>query len=122
MSSSTDDEDIVQEVKITKITKHPKYVEGLAYFDIAVLIIEPIEFTVFVRPVCLPSSNNFNVDKYEGVSKIIKIVLSICPQLGIVPQDVDGNFLVIYITLEHCFIIFFSRVFSKSNRKGKGEQ
>jgi hypothetical protein len=77
LSSSTDDEDIVQEVRITKITKHPKYVEGLAYFDIAVLVIEPIEFTAYVRPVCLPSANNFSLDKYEGVSKNKKTVLYI---------------------------------------------
>jgi hypothetical protein len=71
LSSSTDDEDdFVQEVRISKITKHPNYVEGIAYFDIAVLEIEPIEYTGNVRPVCLPSSKNFREDKYEGVSKI----------------------------------------------------
>ncbi len=68
LSSNTDDEDIVQELRITRITKHPKYVEGVAYFDIAVLEIEPIEYTGYVRPVCMPSSKDFNVDKYEGVS------------------------------------------------------
>jgi hypothetical protein len=73
LSSSADDEDdFVQEVRITKITKHQKYVEGVAYFDIAVLIIEPIEYTGFVRPVCLPSSKDFMVDKYDGVSKVNK--------------------------------------------------
>ncbi len=73
LSSSADDEDdFVQEVRITKITKHPKYVEGVAYFDIAVLIIEPIEYTGHVRPVCLPSSKDFMVDKYDGVSKVNK--------------------------------------------------
>jgi hypothetical protein len=71
LSSSADDEDdFVQEVKITKITKHPKYVEGVAYFDIAVLIIEAIEYTGYVRPVCLPSSRDFRVDEYDRVSKI----------------------------------------------------
>ncbi len=71
LSSRADDEDdFVQEVRITKITKHPKYVEGVAYFDIAVLIIEPIEYTGYVRPVCLPSSKDFRVDEYDRVSKI----------------------------------------------------
>jgi hypothetical protein len=70
LSSNTDDKDIVQEVRITKITRHPKYVRGVAYFDIAVLETEPIEFTGYIRPVCLPSSKDFSVDKYEGVSKI----------------------------------------------------
>ena len=68
MSSNRDDENIVQEVRITKLTKHPNYVEGIAYFDIAVLEIEPIEYTGYVRPVCMPSSKDFSVDKYEGVS------------------------------------------------------
>jgi hypothetical protein len=68
LSSNIDDEDIVQELRITRITKHPKYVEGVAYFDIAVLETEPIEYTGYVRPVCLPSSKDFNEDKYEGVS------------------------------------------------------
>jgi hypothetical protein len=78
LSSSADDEDdFVQEVRITKITKHPKYVEGVAYFDIAVLVIEPIEYTGHVRPVCLPSSKNFRVDKYDGVSKKIPFYLSL---------------------------------------------
>ena len=73
MSSSADDEDdFVQEVRITKITKHPKYIEGVAYFDIAVLEIEAIEYTGFVRPVCLPSSKDFMVDKYDGESKVNK--------------------------------------------------
>ncbi len=71
LSSSADDEDdFVQEVTITKITKHPKYVEGVAYFDIAVLIIEAIEYTGYVRPVCLPTSKDFRVDEYDRVSKI----------------------------------------------------
>ena len=69
MSSNTDDEDIVQELRITRITKHPKYVEGVAYFDIAVLEIEPIEYTAHVRTICLPSSKDFAVNKYEGVRK-----------------------------------------------------
>jgi hypothetical protein len=71
LSSRADDEDdFVQEVRITKITKHPKYVEGVAYFDIAVLEIEAIEYAGYVRPVCLPSSKDFMVDKYDGVSKM----------------------------------------------------
>jgi hypothetical protein len=65
LSSNTDDADIVQELRITRIKKHPKYIEGVACFDIAVLEIEPIEYTGYVRPVCLPSSKDFNEDKYE---------------------------------------------------------
>jgi hypothetical protein len=70
LNSNEDDENFVEEVRITKITKHPKYVEGVAYFDIAVLEIELIQSTGYIRPVCLPSPNDFSMDKYEGVSKI----------------------------------------------------
>jgi hypothetical protein len=35
---STDrDDEFVQEVRVTKIVQHPKYVRGVAYFDVAVL-------------------------------------------------------------------------------------
>jgi hypothetical protein len=52
---------------ITKITQHPKYVQGVAYFDIAVLEIELVKFTANVRPICLPSSKGFRIDKFNHV-------------------------------------------------------
>ena len=73
MSSHLGDEDLVQEVKISKISKHPKYIHGVAYFDVAVLDVEPVEFTETVRPVCLRASRGFRVDRYEQVSKLEKV-------------------------------------------------
>ena len=72
--SSEQDDDDVQELKIVRIKKHPKYVQGVAYFDVAVLEIEPIEFTAYVRPVCLPNSKDFRVDKYDKVIALILLV------------------------------------------------
>ncbi len=85
MSSNQDDENIVQEQRITKITKHPNYVEGVAYFDIAVLEIEPIEYTAHVRTICLPSSKDFTVNKYEGVRQNHIDLLNIF-MLGVHPK------------------------------------
>jgi hypothetical protein len=69
LTTDTDDE-FVQEVKITKIAQHPAYVKGKAYFDIAVLETELVEITGNVRPICLPSSQDFRVDKYDQVKFI----------------------------------------------------
>ncbi len=54
-------------MKITKLTQHPEYVQGVAYYDIAVLETELVKFTGNVRPICLPSSQDFRVDKYNQV-------------------------------------------------------
>jgi hypothetical protein len=66
LTTDTDDE-FVQEVKITKITQHPQYVQGRAYFDIAVLETELVKFTENVRPICLPTSKGFRIDKFNEV-------------------------------------------------------
>jgi glycosylphosphatidylinositol transamidase (GPIT) subunit GPI8 len=76
LSSSLDDEDLVQELNITKITKHPNYKQGVAYFDVAVLEVDPVEFTGNVRPVCLPTSKDFKVDRYEPVTLVYYLFFS----------------------------------------------
>jgi len=77
LSSSLDDEDLVQELNITKITKHPNYKQGVAYFDVAVLEVDPVEFTGNVRPVCLPTSKNFKVDRYEQAILLLFVFFTI---------------------------------------------
>ena len=67
MSVFDGEDTIAQEVKVTRIAKHPEYKIGLAYFDVAVLEMEEIQFTEFVRPICLPDSKDFVEDRYEGV-------------------------------------------------------
>ena len=66
LKTSKDDE-FVQELKIKKISKHPKYIQGAAYFDVAVLEIELAKFSANVRQVCLPDSQTFSVDKFNQV-------------------------------------------------------
>ena len=45
-----EDYENVQEFDILQIAKHPKYKQGIAYFDIAVLTIKPATFTKYVNP------------------------------------------------------------------------
>ncbi len=60
--------------KITGVTIHPKYIDGQAYFDIALLDVDEIQFSPTVRPICLPNSKDFKIDKYDGVRKDIKAI------------------------------------------------
>ncbi len=48
---------------------HPKFSFPMAYHDVAVWeMSEPVSYTNFVRPICLPSSSNDDVDRYQGFS------------------------------------------------------
>jgi hypothetical protein len=58
-------------VKITKITQHPQYENGKAYYDIAVLETELVTFSGNIRSICLPSSKDFRVDKYNKVNHFL---------------------------------------------------
>ena len=45
---------------------HPKYRQGSAYFDIAVLEMDqPISITNYVRPICFNFQGDEDVDKYQ---------------------------------------------------------
>ncbi len=70
LTSKTDNEN-VQESSIKQIFKHPIYVLGIAYYDIAVLVITPVDFTIRVRPICLPKPSIFKLDQYEGDSSTL---------------------------------------------------
>ena len=70
LTTDTDDE-FVQEVKITKITQHPQYENGKAYYDIAVLETELVTFSGNVRPICMPSSKDFSADKFKKVNNFL---------------------------------------------------
>jgi len=67
LTSKTDDL-YVQEYGINQIYKHPHFVKGIAYNDIVVLIINPVDFTSHVRPICLLKPSIFKLDQYEGDS------------------------------------------------------
>jgi hypothetical protein len=64
--SSKADDGNVQQLNIEEIYVHPKFILGIAYYDIAVLEILPVEFTLHVRPICLPRPSVFNQDLYDG--------------------------------------------------------
>ena len=64
--SSKADDGYVQQFDIKEIFVHPKFINGIAYYDIAVLEIPTVEFTLHVRPICLPWSTVFNQDLYDG--------------------------------------------------------
>jgi hypothetical protein len=66
LANKTDDRN-VQESSIRKIFKHPKYLEGIAYYDIAVIKITPVEFNRRIRPICLPDPSNFKLDQFDDV-------------------------------------------------------
>ncbi len=70
LTSNTDDR-FVQEFEIIQIHKHPKFSPEKAYYDIAVLKIPAVVFTVRVRPICLPKPEFFNVHQYEGHSSTL---------------------------------------------------
>ena len=69
------DDEFVQEVKITKVIQHPKYNQGAYYFDVAVLEVDPVKLSANVRPVCLPDSQDFDVDKFNQVCFILKNIM-----------------------------------------------
>ena len=60
------DDGLVQEFDIQEIFINPNYKDGLAYYDVAVLIIQNVEFTTHVRPVCLPNPEDFWLERYGG--------------------------------------------------------
>ena len=52
-------------LNIKKIFIHPKYVTGLAYFDVAILETEPLNVSTSIQPICLPVQATGNLDDYE---------------------------------------------------------
>ena len=66
VSSSLDDEH-VQIRDIANVTIHPKFLDPLSYFDVAIWEMDrPVTFTTFVRPICLPRHASFDVDLHVG--------------------------------------------------------
>ena len=59
-----------QMISIENIFVHPKY-NGRAYFDIAVLQTAPLVFQSHRKPVCLPDSSDFKIDKYENYASTL---------------------------------------------------
>ena len=61
--NSTRDDSVLQIRSEFKAHRHPKYEALIAYHDLAVLeLVEPLEFSTGVRPVCIPGESRQNVD------------------------------------------------------------
>ena len=45
---------------------HPQYVPPKAYFDIALLKIDAVEFDDSIIPICLPTQTSTDEDKYKA--------------------------------------------------------
>ena len=61
----TDDDRNAIEKEVQETFTHPKYEKGLAYYDAALLKIAYIEFTFFIRPICLPTTSSLDPYKYD---------------------------------------------------------
>ena len=54
-------------MKALQIFPHPKYNDNKHYYDVALILLEnPIEYTDFVRPLCLPIKSNTDLDARKG--------------------------------------------------------
>lgn len=55
------------ERKIIRVLQHPRYREGKSYFDVGIAVADrDIEFTDFVRPICLPMRPVDDIDYLAG--------------------------------------------------------
>ena len=61
-----DDDADVLEREIQKKTIHPKNKKLQAYYDIAIVKIDPVELSPAIRPICLPSKPYSRENKYDG--------------------------------------------------------
>ena len=50
---------------IREIFIHPKYVDGMAYFDVAILETEPLNVSSSIQPICLPTQATDTFDEYD---------------------------------------------------------
>ena len=70
MASEIDDFD-VQEREMLEVTTHPKSQPLKAYYDVAVIKIEPVTYKTFVRPICLPFTYKFEGGRYDNDAAIL---------------------------------------------------
>ena len=61
-----EDDAEVLEREIQKKTIHPKNKRLQAYYDIAIVKIDPVELSPAIRPICLPSKPYSRENKYDG--------------------------------------------------------
>ena len=64
--ASDDDDKNAIDLEIIKYTQHPDFDEEAAYFDIAVVETKKVNFSKYIRPICLPDSHSEDGDKYKN--------------------------------------------------------
>ena len=52
------------DLEIKEVVVHPFYEKGKPDLDVAVIVTNRIEFTPFLRPICLPSKESTDGDEY----------------------------------------------------------
>ena len=52
-------------LEIKEIFIHPKYVDGLAYFDVAILETVSLNISASILPICLPVQATDTFDEYD---------------------------------------------------------
>ena len=62
--ASEEDNRYAIDLEIIKSHPHPDFDNETAYFDVAVLETEKVNFSRSIRPICLPDSPSDDVDKY----------------------------------------------------------
>ena len=65
LQDSNDDDEVLERELNAKII-HPKNQRLQAYYDIALVKIDPVEFSSAIRTICLPSKPFSRVDVYDG--------------------------------------------------------
>ena len=68
LTSRLDDRGVqTRDVIDNNVSFHPKYVFGIAYYDVAVIKLDPpVTLTMTVRPICLPESSSSDQDEFMG--------------------------------------------------------
>ena len=60
------DDENVEEREIEIIHKHPKFIDTQGYYDVAVIkMAAPVEYSFFIRRICLPTRINFDIKRYD---------------------------------------------------------
>lgn len=58
---------VSEAIGVKRISIHEKYEDPIAYFDIAVVeLVEPLQFTSIIVPICLPQFPSRNIDSIQG--------------------------------------------------------
>jgi len=67
LSNTKEDHRETRKIRDQGLIKHPKYKKGKAYFDIAIIKLDrPVEFNIYLYPVCLPQVPVTDLTKRDG--------------------------------------------------------